>query len=374
MNIYIYGDKSFKQEIHKTLDRANINLKLGSGYIEDVDSLELLKEAIKSSPNDIFLIDNSKIISKDSLNSKIKFLTPKDGIEKEFLEEHGIGDISVDSMDALAKHISKKIAEVMGEDDEDYDIIDDQTIQDLTADDVQVIDDDIKKEDLIDDELSDLLEYDEDSQSDDDEDDIGSDNISTSKADDFSFDDIDLPLDLLSFDEIDEHEHNNLDTIAQNNAVDIDDELADIMSFDGVDIQANMIDDEDEDDDNSDNIENLINIDENDNSLEQITIDSKKQTETIDLPKTTQGVKMSNELDELSNIDENDMMAALQSLDFDAPIITQTPTKNVAKSIKQDTSSSQSISLDGINLDQISSLLSQLLQNKTLDISIKIRD
>ena len=361
MNIYIYGSKSFKQEIHKTLDHANINLKLGSGYIEDVDSLELLKEAIKSSPNDIYLIDNSKIVDKDSfLNSKIKFLVPKDGIEKEFLEEHGIGDISVDSMEALAKHISKKIAEVA--DDEDYDIIDDKTIEELTADDVKVIED-TKKEDLIDDELSDLLEYDEDSENDEEENDLDSDHISSHKEDDFSFDDIDLPLDLLSFDEIDYAQDNNLDTITQNSSNDIDDELDDIMNFDGIDIQDNMIDD-DEDDSNEDSYD----------LMDDVTNNSNKQTEIINLQKTPQGVQMSNELDELGNIDENDMMAALQSLDFDAPIISQAPAKNIAKSVKQDTSNSQNISLDGINLEQISALLSQLLQNKTLDISIKIRD
>lgn len=362
MNIYIYGSKSFKQEIHKTLDHANINLKLGSGYIEDVDSLELLKESIKSSPDDIYLIDNSKIVDKESfINSKIKFLAPKDGIEKEFLQEHGIGDISVDSMDDLAKHISKKIAEV--EDNDDYDIIDDQIIEELTADDTKIVDDS-RKEDLIDDELSDLLEYDEESENDDDDNDLDNNKISSFKEeDDFSLDNVDLPLDLLSFDEVDENEFDNLDKSTHNSSNSIDDELDDIMNFDGIDIQDNMIDD-DEDESKEYNYD----------LMDDVTGNSNKQTEIINLQKKPQGVQMSNELDELGNIDENDMMAALQSLDFDAPIISQTPTKNVAKSVKQDIGSSQNISLDGINLEQISALLSQLLQNKTLDISIKIRD
>jgi len=175
LNIYIYGDSSFKQEIHKVLDHANIKFKLGSGYVEYVDSLELLKEAIKNNPEDIYLIDNSKIIDKNSLNSKIKFLKPKDGIEKEFLQEHGIGDLSVDSLDSLVKHINKKIEESRTQEDDEIseskvsknedDVTTDSHTPDTTSS-KQNNDDD---EGLIDAELSDLLEYDKWEEDDDDE-------------------------------------------------------------------------------------------------------------------------------------------------------------------------------------------------------------
>ena len=84
MKIYIYGNQSFKKEIHETLDHSNIKFKLDNNtVIEEIESLEKLKTTIENNPKDIYLIDDEKIIKKNSLNKKLKFLTPKDGIEEE---------------------------------------------------------------------------------------------------------------------------------------------------------------------------------------------------------------------------------------------------------------------------------------------------
>ena len=112
MNIYIYGKNSFKKEIQETLEHANIRFKLDSdSIIEEIEDLEVLKSTIEKNPNDIYLIDDEKIIKKNVLTQKIKFLTPKDGIEEVFLLDNGIADLSVDSLKEIPKYILKKYEE-----------------------------------------------------------------------------------------------------------------------------------------------------------------------------------------------------------------------------------------------------------------------
>ena len=109
MNIYIYGNNSFKKEIYETLEHSNIKFKLDDNcLIKDIDNLSELKRTIQNNPNDIYLIDDEKIIKKNSLNKKIKFLTPKDGIEEEFLLDNGIADLSINSLSEIPKYILRK--------------------------------------------------------------------------------------------------------------------------------------------------------------------------------------------------------------------------------------------------------------------------
>ncbi len=369
MNIYIYGNSSFKQEIHKILDHANIKFKLGSGYIEYVDSLELLKEAIKNNPEDIYLIDNSKIIDKDSFNAKIKFLKPKDGIEKEFLQEHGIGDLSVDSLDSLVKHINKKIEEsVAEEDDETFSDQETQKEKNVEVDSYPPNDSSYKKEDddegLIDAELSDLLEYDK--WEEDDNDDEVKQKKDFLDDDLLNFNEKDLPIDLLSFDEIE-------DSPSQNNTAEldnIDEELATIMNFNEVEQKSDKNIDSD-----LDNFQDLMNFDTTVdlNETRSEPIQEEKPINTISV---NQGATMSNELDELSGLNEKDILAAIEGIDFATPPVIKAAEKPVVNSTPSVSSTvqNQNISLQGFDLNQISQLISQLLQNKTLDISIKIRD
>ena len=113
MKIYIYGNQSFKKEIHETLDHSNIKFKLDNNtVIEEIESLGKLKTTIENNPKDIYLIDDEKIIKKNSLNKKLKFLIPKDGIEEEYLLDSGVADLAIDSLKELPKYIIKKYEEL----------------------------------------------------------------------------------------------------------------------------------------------------------------------------------------------------------------------------------------------------------------------
>ena len=101
--IYIYGNTKFKKEIKSLLLKSNINEN-----IINIDKLDKLKKTIKDSPNDIFLIDDSKIIHNRLLN-KINFLKAKDAIEKEFLDKYGIGDICFNSMNSFINYILNRL-------------------------------------------------------------------------------------------------------------------------------------------------------------------------------------------------------------------------------------------------------------------------
>ena len=109
MNIYIYGELSFRMNIHKILDRGNIRFKIDDGEIIDVEYLHNLKELIEDYPCEIFIIDQNKVIGNDLFSKIFKFLIPKDGIQKKFLDHHGIGDISVRDYDDLLIYIEKRL-------------------------------------------------------------------------------------------------------------------------------------------------------------------------------------------------------------------------------------------------------------------------
>ena len=123
LNIYIYGSQNFKKDIKDELNRSHIDFKLGdNGLIQDVQSLNTLKELIEDNDDDIFLIDDAKIIKENLINSKIKFLKPKDGIEQEYLKNKGIEDFSVDSISDISKYILKKMKDLgIYDDDEEFD-------------------------------------------------------------------------------------------------------------------------------------------------------------------------------------------------------------------------------------------------------------
>lgn len=109
MNIYIYGSTTFNNEIHKVLDHGNIRFKIDDGEVTDVTNLQYLKELILEDPYQIFLIDENKIIDEDIVSKYFKFLLPKDGIEKSFLDHHGIGDISFRKYSDLIIYIEKRL-------------------------------------------------------------------------------------------------------------------------------------------------------------------------------------------------------------------------------------------------------------------------
>ena len=109
MNIYIYGGPSFNNEIHKVLDHGNIRFKIEDGEVVDVTTLQYLKELILEDPYQIFLIDENLIIHDDFISKYLKFLVPKNGIEKDFLDHNGIGDISQRTYSDLLIYIEKRL-------------------------------------------------------------------------------------------------------------------------------------------------------------------------------------------------------------------------------------------------------------------------
>ncbi len=112
MNIYIYGELSFKMEIHKILDHGNIRFKIGDGEVIDVEYLYDLEELIEEDPTQIFIIDQNKIIEYTLFTKLFNFLIPKDGITQKYLDHHGIGDVSIRTYQDLMIHIEKRLESV----------------------------------------------------------------------------------------------------------------------------------------------------------------------------------------------------------------------------------------------------------------------
>ena len=280
MNIYIYGNNSFKTQIHKMLDRYNIKFKLGEdGEVEDIDSLETLKMAIQNNPEDIYLIDSEKIIQKNALSSKIKFLTPKDGIEQEFLEEHGVGDISIDSLEDLPKHINKRLKALNLEESFIEEETKRQEYEDIQESISEIVEDAYTKE--IDDEIEKKLEEPE--------------------------------------------EKEDIETFET-----IDDELSGLLSSD------------------------IVGFD-----MEEENKEVRKDN-------------MPDEFSELNSLQEDDLMAALDGIeDIDISSVIQTPPQT---KVKQPAVSGDEICVSSADINEFSALIAKLLNNKTLEITIKIKD
>ena len=298
MNIYIYGNNSFKKEIHKTLEHANIKFKLDSNsIIEDIEDLEVLKSKIKANPNDIYLIDDEKIIKKNALSQKIKFLTPKDGIEEVFLLDNGIADLSVDSLKEIPKYILRKY-----EEQKELEPNIQNSIIDMVDEAYEGNDDlDIK----LDDELSQLL----------------------------------------SSSEKKEEKNVNLDEI------------------------ENLIKDEDSLNTNFDENVGLNNISsdyDDEKSFDENTIIKEKDTsvlknediDDITEKEFTKGNTMPNDFTELDSLNEKDILQALEGVD----------NSNITEK------GNEQIELKSSNVQDIAELISKLLNNKTLEITVKIKD
>ena len=63
MNIFIYGNQNFKNEVHKILLNSKIETILEDVKIEDISNIDILKENIAKNPDDIYLIDEDNSYS-----------------------------------------------------------------------------------------------------------------------------------------------------------------------------------------------------------------------------------------------------------------------------------------------------------------------
>ena len=304
MIIYIYGSDSFKKDINDVLQHSNIKFRLDEhGEIIDLKTLDELKEAIEENPNNIYLIDDDKIIKKNSLNQKIKFLKPKDGIEQEYLLDHGIGDLCVDSIDELSKHIKKKLEAFIHEKES-------SEIQDSI---VEIVEEAYEK------------------------------------------------------DESDSFEE-KLENNEEENQNQLDDELSNLLS--------NRQEENEPIIEQIDDISSLI-----DEEMKQNDLSFEEDSANIEIAKDNkieeikQGVDMADDFSEFDALNESDIMAALDGIN-DVSVPSEPVQQNISSNTKTQDSVSQSENLDlgSSNADDIAKLIAQLLNNKTLEITVKVKD
>ena len=449
MNIFIYGNQNFKNEVNKILLNSKIETILEDVKIEDISNIDILKENIAKNPDDIYLIDEDKIIKK----SRFKFLKQKDGIEEDFLLQYGVNDLSIDSLDEIPNYIIRKYERTASKEK-------DKSLE-------------IKNEDLLlDNELANLLESKEEENNknltssileepmginineldslievdtsdevktdtnyinmEDFDENFGLNNVSFDYDDDSTFNedlksDEDLLQDILNNSIVDEDDYefvvetfedtNFLDEIFPNSTIfDIDenstksinivlqeedkeetnedklkkDELENIENFQFNEVFQNIENKKDEDIKqiykNIDIIENIeeenekektpeyqnIEIDElNDLNLEDFSFADpdlqNKKSEDV----SKKGEDMSDDFFELDSLNEQDLIEALSGSGISN--VAQTDTQNIKESKKMEISNNN-IDIGSSNINDIASLISKLLNNKTLEITIKIKE
>lgn len=316
MTIYIYGSKSFKNNIQEVLEHANMKFRLNDeDSIVELDTLHELKEAIEEDPQNIFLIDDEKIIKKNSLNEKIKFLKPKDGIEEEFLKEHGIGDLSVDDIHDIATHIIKKLekAHALKENlEEEYVQKQDKDIA-LKNSELAFVHTDFNEE-KSEEKPAEIEEV------------LPNNNTLSYEHDDDDDFDID---DVIDFDDEKELSESSL----EDEQTQTEEETLEIASVN--------------------ESEDIINLQEEDFGLTVEEIEQKGEND------------MSDEFSELDSLNEDELLEALNG----------SSTKNSSKTTNQSSQKAGAeVELNSNSIHEISSLITQLLNNKTLEITIKIKE
>lgn len=406
MNIYIYGSQSFKKEIHQTLEHSNIRFKLDDNtLIKDIVNINELKEIIKNNPNDIYLIDDSKIIKKNSLNKKLKFLAPKDGIDEEFLLDSGIADLSIDSLSEIPKYILKKYEEEKLNEPEE---IIEEPIHEVEEENKIELDDELSsllvKEEIPDrnkeENLEDAFGIQQDVNLDSLENLIGSinedeepeakdvENLNDIFGDNFGLNNSSLDYDddnTLNQEEEDffssflvENENSN-DMEEFDESSTVEEEFEDVDFFN--EILSKSEKKKEEKAESSDIIDD-INLMEDfnfENSLEKeedIFVQNshnevENKTLTYEQPK---GDRMIDEdFSELDSLNEKDLLEALSGIGAGATTNSSLKEeKNSYQDVAKQTSSIEISS--GTNTNDLAQLLSKLLNNKTLEITIKIKD
>lgn len=385
MIIYIYGSDSFKKEINEVLKHSNIKFRLDShGEIKELNSLNQLKEAIEENPNNIYLIDDSKIIKKNPLTDKIKFLRPKDGIEQEYLLDHGIGDVSVDSIDELSRHIIRRLDAVIKKDEE--------SIDDIQNSIVEIVENAYDEDGNSEESSSDVVELDDELSA----------LLASSKDDDTFFEEKENKNQLSPEEEIEallnQVEEVNENDFVENKSEEID-PSADIAELDALLGELEEKDNEEEkENDFSPEIEESNDKDELDNVLNQIeehkiNDEDIKQDENLDEIKdlsfdnnldnikideveikesSTQGDKMADDFSEFDTLSENEILEALN--DLDNVTVSHDIKETNKNEIKAEEKTNNSVDLSDSSTEDIAKLISQLLNNKTLEITIKVKE
>ena len=375
MNIYIYGNHSFKKDIHETLEHSNIKFKMDNDcVIKEINDLSVLKQTIKNNPYDVYLIDDEKIIKKNSLQKKIKFLTPKDAIEEEFLLDSGIADLSVNSLSEIPKYIIRKYEDqkktneqekvsifddVDSAADKDNNVELDEELAKLLAKEDEVHEEQINiptdnylesenLEDLF--NISDDINFQQSS---------SSDNISKNEFDDIMNFNDDFGLNNISFDYDDDAANNEpLDPMEE-----------DFFKSISMDKEEN---DEEEDDENEifediDFLEEIFtNKEKNKQEKEEKINENKIFNESLQREKSMND----DEFFELDSLNEKDL---LEALSYNGDNVSNMNHTDLKTNILENSSNTISVNSSS-NVDELAQLISKLLNNKTLEITIKIKD
>lgn len=441
MNIFIYGNQNFKNEVHKILLNSKIETILEDVKIEDISNIDILKENIAKNPDDIYLIDEDKIIKK----SRFKFLKQKDGIEEDFLLQYGVNDLSIDSLEEIPNYIIRKYERIAfkekdkSEEIKNEDLLLDNELANLLESKEQensqnltssILEEPVgininELDNLIELESSDKEKLDTNyiSMEDFDEN-FGLNNVSFDYDDDSTFNqdlksDEDLLQDILNNSIVDEDDYefvgetfedtNFLDEIFPDNKIldideksitpinivlqekdkDIDLHNENDNSFDEIEALKDFNFDEAFEDEKEKNIENIDIINENDDVVSEEQIEEKESEienlsdfalEDLDFAnmdledkkedKSIKGEDMSDEFLELDSLNEQDLIEALGGAS------TQSSVQNVVeeKTEQKEMQSSNNIDIGSSNINDIASLISKLLNNKTLEITIKIKE
>ena len=375
MNIYIYGNHSFKKDIHETLEHSNIKFKMDNDcVIKEINDLSVLKQTIKNNPYDVYLIDDEKIIKKNSLQKKIKFLTPKDAIEEEFLLDSGIADLSVNSLSEIPKYIIRKYEDqkktneqekvsifddVDSTADKDNNVELDEELAKLLAKEDEVHEEQINiptdnylesenLEDLF--NISDDINFQQSS---------SSDNISKNEFDDIMNFNDDFGLNNISFDYDDDAANNEpLDPMEE-----------DFFKSISMDNEEN---DKEEDDENEifediDFLEEIFtNKEKNKQEKEEKVNENKIFNESLQREKSMND----DEFFELDSLNEKDL---LEALSYNGDNVSNMNHTDLKTNILENSSNTISVNSSS-NVDELAQLISKLLNNKTLEITIKIKD
>ena len=441
MNIFIYGNQNFKNEVHKILLNSKIETILEDVKIEDISNIDTLKDNIAKNPDDIYLIDEDKIIKK----SRFKFLKQKDGIEEDFLLQYGVNDLSIDSLEEIPNYIIRKYERIAfkekdkSEEIKNEDLLLDNELANLLESKEQensqnltssILEEPVgininELDNLIELESSDKEKLDTNyiSMEDFDEN-FGLNNVSFDYDDDSTFNqdlksDEDLLQDILNNSIVDEDDYefvgetfedvNFLDEIFPNNKIldideksitpinivlqekdkDIDLHNENDNSFDEIEALKDFNFDEAFEDEKEKNIENIDIINENDDVVSEEQIEEKESEienlsdfalEDLDFAnmdledkkedKSIKGEDMSDEFLELDSLNEQDLIEALGGAS------TQSSVQNVVeeKTEQKEMQSSNNLDISSSNVNDIASLISNLLNNKTLEITIKIKE
>ena len=385
MNIYIYGNHSFKKDIHETLEHSNIKFKMDNDcVIKEINDLSVLKQTIKNNPYDVYLIDDEKIIKKNSLQKKIKFLTPKDAIEEEFLLDSGIADLSVNSLSEIPKYIIRKYEDQKRVNEQEKVSIFDDVDSSAEKDTVELDDELAKllaKEDAVREEkinisednylesenLEDLFNISDDinfQQSSSIDDILNSESNNPTEISKNEFDDImnfndDFGLNNISFDYDDDAINNEpLDPMEE-----------DFFKSLSMDKEENDEEDDDENEvfDDIDFLEEIFtNKEKNKQEKEEKINENKIFDESLQREKSMNN----DEFFELDSLNEKDL---LEALSYNGDNVNNMNHTDLKTNILENSSNTISVNSSS-NVDELAQLISKLLNNKTLEITIKIKD